>query len=114
MNMQMVIAFLPPHRVESVARRLRKLPAFPGMTVSDARGHGHEKAETPRDSRAELTDFTATSRVEIALPQALVEPVLDAIFQEAHTGEAGDGKVYVVPIRDALRIKTGERGPVAV
>lgn len=114
MNMHMVIAFLPPHRVERVARRLRRLPAFPGMTVSDARGHGHEKTQAPQDSRAELTDFTPTSRVEIALPEALVEPVLDAIFDEVHTGEAGDGKVYVMPIHDALRIKTGERGPVAI
>ena len=48
------------------------------------------------------------------LPPDRVEPVLEAIFDEVHTGEAGDGKVYVVPILDALRIKTGERGPSAV
>lgn len=112
--MQMVIAFLPPHRVERVARRLRRLPIFPGMTVSEARGHGREKTQGPQDRQAELTDFTPTSRVELALPDDLVEPVLEAIFDEVHTGEAGDGKVYVVPILDALRIKTGERGPSAV
>lgn len=112
--MKMVIAFLPPHRVERVARRLRRIPGFPGLTASEARGHGHEKTEEPQDRQAELTDFTPTARVEIALPDDLVDPVLEAIYAEAHTGGAGDGKVYVAPLLEALRIKTGERGPVAI
>ena len=112
--MNMVLAFLPPHRVDKLALRLRRLPGFPGMTVSEARGHGYEKVLDEHDSRGQLTDFTPTARVEIMLPDDLVEPVLSTIYEASHTGARGDGKVYVLPVTDALRIKTGERGTGAV
>jgi nitrogen regulatory protein P-II 1 len=105
--MNMVLAFLPPHRLDRVASRLHRLPDFPGMTVSEARGHGREKLADEQSD--ELTDFTPTLRIEIVLPDHLVEPALQAIYEAAHSGARGDGKVYVLPVADALRIKTGER-----
>jgi nitrogen regulatory protein P-II 1 len=80
------------------------------MTVSEARGHGHEKLEDEQDARDQLTDFTPTVRVEIVIPAALVEAVLETIYEAAHTGARGDGKVFVLPVSAALRIKTGQRG----
>jgi len=112
--MNMILAFLPPHRLDKVALRLRKLEGFPGMTVTEARGHGREKLLDEHDARDELTDFTSTVRVEVVVPDELVAPVLDTIYEAAHTGARGDGKVYVLPVSDALRIKTGQRGEAAV
>ncbi len=112
--MNMVLAFLPPHRLDEVALRLQRLEQFPGMTVTDARGYGHEKAREEHDSRVQLTDFTPTVRIEMVLPEDLVEDVLSTIYEVAHTGRRGDGKVYVLPVSDALRIKTGQRGASAV
>jgi nitrogen regulatory protein P-II 1 len=112
--MNMIVAFLPPHRLDKVVLRLHKLPGFPGMTVTEAKGHGHEKLEDEHDRGADLTDFTPTVRLEIVVGDDLVEPVVTTIHEAAHTGARGDGKVYVLPVTDALRIKTGQRGQEAV
>lgn len=112
--MNMVLAYLPPHRLDRVVLRLHRLPGFPGMTVTQAQGHGREKLEDEHDRGAELTDFTPTVRLEIVIPDDLVESVLDTIYEAAHTGARGDGKVYIMPVSDALRVKTGERGKEAV
>lgn len=111
--MNMVLAYLPPHRLDKVVLGLHKIAGFPGMTVSDARGHGHEKLQD-ESARRQLKDFTDTVRVEAFVGDDLVEPVLAAIYEAAHTGARGDGKVYVLPVADALRIKTGQRGEEAV
>lgn len=112
--MNLILAFLPPHRLDRVVLRLHRLPGFPGMTVTEARGHGHEKLQDEHDPRAELMDFTPTVRLEIVVGDDLVEPVISTIYEAAHTGARGDGKVYVLPVSDALRIKTGARGEAAV
>jgi len=112
--MNMILAFLPPHRVDPVGRSLQRLEGFPGMTVSEAKGHGREKGSEEDGATDQLTDFTPTVRLETIVPDALVETVLDAIYEAAHTGSRGDGKVYVLPVLDALRIKTGTRGEGAV
>lgn len=112
--MNMILAFLPPHRLDRVARGLQRLSNFPGMTVTEAKGHGREKARDKQDSRAQLTDFTPTVRIEIVVPDDQVEAMLSTIFEASHTGERGDGKVYVLPVLDALRLKTGQRGRSAI
>ena len=108
--MNMILAFLPPYRLERVALRLHALPGFPGMTVSEARGHGHEKGQGDQASRSDMRDYTPSVRIEIVVPDEVVEPIMSTIYEAAHTGERGDGKVYVLPVSDALRIKTGQRG----
>lgn len=112
--MNMIVAFLPPHRLDKVARRLQRLESFPGMTVTEAKGHGQEKLREEQDSNAQMTDFTPAVRLETIVGDSLVESVLEAIFEAAHTGSRGDGKVYVLPVLDALRIKTGTRGEDAI
>lgn len=110
----MILALLPPHRLDQVARRLQRLEGFPGMTVSEAKGHGREKGNADEDSAAQLTDFTPAARLEVVVSDALVEPVLEAIQTAAHTGVPGDGKVFVLAVVDALRIRTLERGERAI
>lgn len=112
--MNMILAFLPPHRLDRVVLRLHKLPGFPGMTVTEGKGHGHEKLQDEHDSRDQLTDFTPVVRLEVVVEDDFVDPVMSAIYDAAHTGGRGDGKVYVLPVLDALRVKTGQRGEEAV
>jgi len=111
--MNMVLAFLPPHRLDRVVLHLHRIPGFPGMTVSNARGHGHEKLQD-ESARRRLDDFTDTVRLETVVPDDLVDTVLSTIEEAAHTGARGDGKVYVMPVTEALRVKTGQRGEDAV
>jgi nitrogen regulatory protein P-II 1 len=112
--MKYLLAFLPPdvlHRVKDavVARRIH------GMTVSEARGFGQEH-ESGHPEYQELVgvELARKVRVEIICHDEEVERVLEAIYSTAHTGHASDGKVFVLPVLEAIRLKTGERGPAAL
>lgn len=104
--MKMVLAYVSPRRLDRVMRALERIDGFPGVTVCDARGFGREKLEDRQDIRAQLTDFTPTSRIEVLLPDAGVETVVEAIVEAAHTGKGGDGQVLVLPVDRAVRIRT--------
>jgi len=81
---------------------------LPGLTVSEARGFGqHDRDFTDVELPSKL-------RVEIVCPDQEVETIVKAIYRSAHTGQRGDGKIFVLPVLDALRIKTGERGDAAL
>lgn len=113
--MKMILAFLPPHRLDRVTRALEHVEGFTGMTVTPAEGFGHEKLEkTPRDVRDQLRDFTPTVRVEAVVPDDRAEAVVQAVVDAAHSGARGDGKVFVLPVEDGVRIKTKARGTHAV
>lgn len=113
--MKMIIAFIQPHRLDRVTRALEHVVGFPGMTVTESRGFGREKVEVEaEDRRASLEDYTETARIEVVAHDGQVEGILAAIHDAAHTGQRGDGKVFVLPVEAALRIKTGERGEAAV
>lgn len=109
--MKMILAFVPPHHLDRVTRALEHVDRFPGMTVSDARGFGHEKLSRSHDARDQLKDFTEAARVECVVPDSMVPAVIEAVRSAAHTGGRGDGKLFVLPVVEGLRIKTGERGP---
>jgi nitrogen regulatory protein P-II 1 len=112
--MKYLLAFIPPdvlHRVKDavVARRIH------GMTVSEARGFGQEHdSGNPEYQEFAGVELARKVRVEIICHDEEVERVLEAIYSAAHTGHAGDGKVFVLPVLEAIRLKTGERGPAAL
>jgi nitrogen regulatory protein P-II 1 len=112
--MKYLLAFIPPdvlHRVKDslVAKRIH------GLTASDARGFGQEHDAAHAEYREfPGVELTRKVRLEIVCHDEEVERVLEAIYAAGHTGHAGDGKVFVLPVLDALRLKTGERGPSAV
>jgi nitrogen regulatory protein P-II 1 len=112
--MKCLLAFIPPdllHRVKDalVGKHIH------GMTVSDARGFGHEYDAAHPERREFLgLELTKRVRLEIICHDEEVDRVLEAIYSAGHTGHAGDGKVFVLPVLDALRLKTGERGPSAL
>ena len=112
--MRYVLAFLPPDRLFAVVDSLAEAHVH-GMTVSDARGFGQEHDATHPDHREHRgVEMTRKIRVEIVCEDDEVESVLAALYEAAHSGRRGDGKVFVLPVLDALRLKTGERGEAAV
>ena len=108
--MKMILAFIPPHRLDRVTRALEHLERFTGMTVTAAEGFGHEKLTEAQDVRGQLEDFTPTVRVESVVDDAMADAVVEAVVEAAHTGARGDGKIFVLPVEEAVRIKTRERG----
>ncbi len=112
--MRYLLAYIPPdvlHRVKDslVGKHIH------GMSVSEARGFGQEHdASHPEHREFVGVELTKKIRVEIICHDEEVEGVLNSIYVAAHTGQSGDGKVFVLPVLDALRLKTGERGPAAL
>lgn len=112
--MRYVIAFLPPDRLFAVVDALAEAHVH-GMTVSDARGFGQEHDPAhPGHREHQGLEMTRKIRVEIVCHEDEVEGVLDALYRAGHSGRRGDGKVFVLPVLDALRLMTGERGEAAL
>jgi nitrogen regulatory protein P-II 1 len=112
--MKYLLAFVPPDLLHRVKDALAVKPIH-GLSVSDARGFGQEHdAANPEHREFAGLDLTRRVRLEIVCHDEEVEGVLGAIYAAGHTGHAGDGKVFVLPVLDALRLKTGERGPAAL
>lgn len=112
--MRYVLALLPPDRLFAVVDSLAEAHVH-GMTVSDARGFGQEHDPAHPEHREHRgVEMTRKLRVEIVCEDGEVESILAALYAAAHTGRRGDGKVFVLPVLDALRLMTGERGDAAV
>lgn len=113
--MKEVKAFIQPFKLSAVTRALQDIQGFPGMTVSDCRGFGREKGkEGPHRVIEDLIDYIPKVRIEIMLNDELVDKVVEAIAKTSHTGNPGDGKVFVYDIEKAVRIKTFQRGEEAI
>jgi nitrogen regulatory protein P-II 2 len=106
--MKLVIAIIKPFKLEDVRDALSAL-GVRGMTVSEVKGYGRQKGHTEIYRGAEYAvNFLPKVRVEIAIPEAEAERVVEAISAAAKTGQIGDGKIFVQPIERAVRIRTGE------
>ncbi|XP_068335392.1 nitrogen regulatory protein P-II homolog [Pyrus communis] len=109
-----VEAILRPWRVSHVSSALLKI-GIRGVTVSDVRGFGAQGGSTERQGGSEFSEdnFVAKIKMEIVVSKDQVEAVVDTIIEAARTGEIGDGKIFVVPVSDVIRVRTGERGEKA-
>ena len=86
-----------------------------GITVSEVKGFGRQKGHTELYRGAEyVVDFLPKVKIEIIVSDDLVKPVIDAIIESAQTGRIGDGRIFVMPVEEAIRIRTGERGEDAI
>ncbi len=86
-----------------------------GMTVTEVRGFGRQKGHTEMYRGSEYrTDFLPKVKIEVVVPEELVEAVVEALLRTARTGKFGDGKIFILPVEEAIRIRTGERGEHAV
>ncbi len=112
--MKYLLAFVPPDRVDALVEELAEHHVH-GLSVSDARGFGQEHDPAHPEHRDHPgVDLVRKLRVEVVCRDEEVEEVLQAFYAAAHTGRPGDGKVFVLEVLEALRLKTGERGPGAV
>ena len=112
--MKKIEAIIKPFKLDEVKERLAEIGVH-GMTVTEVKGFGRTggKKEVYRGS-AYVVDFVPKVKVDVVVPDNLVNDVIDAIEKSAKTGRIGDGKVFVTPIEEAIRIRTGERGKDAI
>lgn len=113
-EMVKIEAIVRPFALDDVKERLTEL-GVGGMTVTEVRGFGRTggKREVHRGS-AYVIDFVPKLKLEIVVPARLADEVVQAVCQVASTGRIGDGKIFVTPVLDAIRIRTGERGESAI
>jgi len=108
--MKMVCAILRTHRLQEVKEALSEA-GMVGMTATDVRGAGRQKGQVERYRGSEYSiDLIPKIKLEIAVEDDEVENVINVIREAAHTGEIGDGKIFIFPLEDSMRIRTGERG----
>ncbi len=112
--MKKIEAIIKPFKLEDVKDAISSL-GVEGMTVSEVKGFGRQKGHTEIYRGSEYTvDFLPKIKIEVVLAEAQVQPVVEAIVKAAKTGKIGDGKVFVSPIENAIRIRTEETGEQAV
>ena len=112
--MKMLIAIIKPFKLEEVKEALTEI-GIEGMTVTEVKGFGRQKGHTEVYRGSEYTvDFLPKVKLEVALPDAIAPKAVEAIVKAASTGKIGDGKIFVLPLEEAIRIRTDERGDVAL
>jgi len=112
--MKLVLAFIKPFKIDDVKKALTEI-GIQGMSISETKGFGRTggKTEVFRGSAYQV-DFVPKLRLEVVVTEQQVHPVLDALEASAKTGKIGDGKAFVLPVEEVLRIRTGERGESAI
>jgi nitrogen regulatory protein P-II 1 len=112
--MRKVEAIIQPFKLDDVKEALQSM-GIQGMTVTEVKGFGRQKGHTEVYRGSEyVVDLTPKIKLEIAVRDDQVDRVVQTIVEEANTGRIGDGKVFVLPLKETIRIRTGERGPDAV
>ena len=112
--MKMVEAIVKPFKLDEVKEALTKV-GIQGMTVEEVKGFGRQKGHTELYRGAEYSvDFLPKVKIQILVPDEKAAQVVEAIVQGARTGKIGDGKIFVAPVEEVIRIRTGERGADAI
>ena len=112
--MKLIIAIIKPFKLDEVREALAEV-GVTGITVSEVKGFGRQKGHTELYRGAEyVVDFLPKVRVDAVVDDALVERAVEAIENSARTGKIGDGKIFVTPVEQVIRIRTGETGPAAL
>jgi nitrogen regulatory protein P-II 1 len=112
--MKKIEAIVKPFKLDEVKNALTKI-GVQGMTVTEVRGFGRQKGHTEVYRGAEYKiDFLPKSKIELIVTDELVNPVIETIERAAKTGKIGDGKIFLSPVDEVIRIRTGERGRDAI
>ena len=112
--MKLIKAVIKPSKLDDVRDALSEL-GVSGLTITEVKGFGRQKGHTERYRGAEyVVNFLPKVKLEVVVPAAQVDAVVKAIAAAANSGKIGDGKIFVTPVEDAIRIRTGERGGAAL
>jgi nitrogen regulatory protein P-II 1 len=112
--MKKVEAIVRPHLLDAVKGAVQDV-GIVGMTVSEVKGFGRQKGHTETYRGSEYrVDFLPKVKIEVAVPDELVERIVEAVLATAKTGKFGDGKIFITPLEGVIRIRTGERGEGAL
>jgi len=107
-------AIIKPFKLDEVKDKLNEIGVH-GLTVTEVKGFGRQKGHTELYRGAEyVVDFLPKIKLDIVVADDMVENVVTAITESAQTGRIGDGKIFVTPVEEAVRIRTGERGDIAI
>lgn len=114
--MKEIKAIIQPFMLTRVVEALKDLEGIPGITVDrDVRGFGRTDSDSIRHKIVDdLVEYIPKVKLEIVVPENLVEPVVQIILKNAQTGNPGDGKIFILPVEDVIKIRTGERGSAAL
>ncbi|MCH7864474.1 MAG: P-II family nitrogen regulator [Proteobacteria bacterium] len=112
--MKKIEAIIKPFKLDEVKEALHEI-GLQGITVLEAKGFGRQKGHTELYRGAEyVVDFLPKVKIELVINDDMLERAIEAIQQAAYTGRIGDGKIFVSPVEDAIRVRTGERGKDAI
>lgn len=112
--MKKVEAYIKPFKLDDVKAALMEI-GVRGMSVSEVRGFGRQKGHTELYRGSEYqVDFLPKSKIEVVVGDSVVDQVIEVIRKVAYTGQVGDGKIFVLPVEDAIRIRTNESGDAAL
>ena len=112
--MKLVTAVVKPFKLDDVRESLSEI-GVQGITVTEVKGFGRQKGHTELYRGAEyVVDFLPKVKIEVAVDDDMVDQVIEAISSTANTGKIGDGKIFVMPLEQVIRIRTGESGPDAL
>ena len=112
--MKLITAILKPFKLDDVREALSEI-GVKGVTVTEVKGFGRQKGHTELYRGAEyVVDFLPKVKVEVAVTDEMVDPAIEAITRIASTGKIGDGKIFVTPLEQVIRIRTGDTGPDAI
>lgn len=108
--MKLIAAIIKPFKLDEVREALAEI-GVSGLTVTEVKGFGRQKGHTELYRGAEyVVDFLPKIRIEVVVESGMVESAIEAIVKAARTGKIGDGKIFVMPVEQAIRIRTGESG----
>lgn len=112
--MKKIEAIIKPFKLDDVVEALSEI-GIEGLSVTEIRGFGRQKGRSEIYKGAEyVVDFIPKVKIEIVVPAAAVDEAIEAIRKSAHTGKIGDGKIFVLPVESAVRIRTGEKNEDAI
>jgi len=112
--MKEIKAIIRPSKLLEVTEELHRIEGLPGVTVSEIKGFGKKRAQNAKDKVVdELVEFIPRIKLEVVVDDEMVDEVVNVIQQFSHTGNAGDGKIFVVNVEQIVKIRTNERGRAA-
>lgn len=113
--MKEIKAIIRPFKLDDVITALHKIEGLPGITISRIQGFGKSKAKDAKDAiRDGLHDYMEKVKLELVVHNNIVDEVVDTIQKIAHTGNPGDGKIFVIDVSNTIKIRTNERGEKAI